>query len=54
LRAGAASLSETTCSVIFLLAFLGFGSKSGIVPLHVWLPRAPRRAESRFRAHVGK
>lgn len=40
LHMGAASLSSTTRNVIFLLAFLGFGSKAGIVPLHVWLPRA--------------
>jgi hydrogenase-4 component B len=25
---------------VFLLAVLGFGTKAGIVPLHVWLPRA--------------
>jgi hydrogenase-4 component B len=25
---------------VFLLAFLGFGTKAGIVPLHLWLPRA--------------
>ncbi|MEB3101887.1 proton-conducting transporter transmembrane domain-containing protein [Ferviditalea candida] len=27
-------------SLIFLLAFIGFGTKAGIVPLHVWLPKA--------------
>lgn len=26
--------------VIFLLAFVGFGTKAGIIPLHLWLPRA--------------
>jgi hydrogenase-4 component B len=26
--------------VVFLLALAGFGTKAGIVPLHVWLPRA--------------
>ncbi|HEX8958318.1 MAG TPA: proton-conducting transporter membrane subunit, partial [Solirubrobacterales bacterium] len=25
---------------IFVLALVGFGTKSGIVPLHIWLPRA--------------
>nr|MBI2903753.1 hydrogenase 4 subunit B [Chloroflexota bacterium] len=49
-RAGAASLSGTTRSVIFLLAFLGFGSKAGIVPLHVWLPRAHPAAPSHVSA----
>ncbi len=50
LRAGAVSLSETTRNVIFLLAFLGFGSKAGIVPLHVWLPRAHPAAPSHVSA----
>ena len=50
LRAGGASLSTTTRNVIFLLAFLGFGSKAGIVPLHVWLPRAHPAAPSHVSA----
>jgi len=50
LRAGAASLSPPTRNVIFLLAFLGFGSKAGIVPLHVWLPRAHPAAPSHVSA----
>ncbi|MDA8359661.1 MAG: proton-conducting transporter membrane subunit [Actinomycetota bacterium] len=27
-------------STVFVLAVIGFGSKAGMVPLHVWLPRA--------------
>lgn len=27
-------------TAIFLLAFIGFGTKAGIVPLHIWLPKA--------------
>ena len=27
-------------TAVFLLAFVGFGTKAGIVPLHVWLPKA--------------
>jgi hydrogenase-4 component B len=27
-------------TLIFLLAFVGFGTKAGIIPLHLWLPRA--------------
>lgn len=49
-RAGAASLPATTRDVVFLLAFLGFGSKAGIVPLHVWLPRAHPAAPSHVSA----
>src|SRR5713101_8415189 len=26
--------------LLFLLALLGFGSKAGFIPLHVWLPEA--------------
>ncbi len=50
LRAGAASLPMTTRNVIFLLALLGFGSKAGIVPLHVWLPRSHPAAPSHVSA----
>ena len=27
-------------SIVFLLALVGFSTKAGIVPLHIWLPRA--------------
>ena len=33
-------------SVIFLLAFFGFGAKAGMLPLHGWLPRAHPAAPS--------
>ncbi len=33
-------------SIIFLLAFFGFGAKAGMIPLHVWLPRAHPAAPS--------
>ena len=47
------SLAPAVRNAIFLLAFLGFGSKAGIVPLHVWLPtRASRCAQPRLRADV--
>lgn len=36
--------------VLFLLAFLGFGVKAGIVPLHVWLPEAHPAAPSHVSA----
>ena len=40
------SLSPATKSLVFLLAFFGFGAKAGIVPLHIWLPRAHPAAPS--------
>lgn len=33
-------------SIVFLLGFLGFGAKAGMMPLHVWLPRAHPAAPS--------
>lgn len=33
-------------SIIFLLAFFGFGAKAGMIPLHAWLPRAHPAAPS--------
>ncbi|MFH0782957.1 MAG: proton-conducting transporter membrane subunit [Pseudomonadota bacterium] len=36
--------------VVFFLAFLGFGSKAGVFPLHVWLPHAHPAAPSHISA----
>ncbi len=35
-----APLASGMRDVIFVLALIGFGSKAGIIPLHIWLPRA--------------
>src|SRR5208337_1367803 len=40
IRAAGAVVPAGTRVVIFLLAFVGFGTKAGIIPLHLWLPRA--------------
>lgn len=50
LRTGAAGLSAATQSVIFILIFIGFGSKAAMVPFHVWLPRAHPEAPSHVSA----
>ena len=50
LRAGAAALSPQARGIVFLLAVVGFGSKAGLVPLHVWLPRAHPAAPSHVSA----
>ena len=50
IRSASASLSPATRNIIFILAFLGFGSKAGIVPLHVWLPKAHPAAPSHVSA----
>jgi hydrogenase-4 component B len=50
LRTNAATLSQGVRNAVFALALLGFGSKAGIVPLHVWLPRAHPAAPSHVSA----
>ena len=50
IRTGSGALSPTVRSVVFLLALVGFGSKAGVVPLHVWLPRAHPEAPSHVSA----
>jgi hydrogenase-4 component B len=42
----ALSTHSTLASGIFVLALIGFGSKAGIVPAHVWLPEAHPAAPS--------
>ncbi|MCE5285320.1 MAG: hydrogenase 4 subunit B [Pelosinus sp.] len=37
-------------NLIFIMALIGFGTKAGIVPLHVWLPRAHPAAPSHISA----
>jgi len=32
--------------IVFVLAFIGFGTKAGMVPLHIWLPKAHPSAPS--------
>ncbi len=42
--------APATASVLFLLALVGFGTKAGIMPLHVWLPEAHPAAPSHVSA----
>jgi len=43
---GAIAAHPTNASVVFLLAVVGFGTKAGFMPLHVWLPEAHPAAPS--------
>jgi hydrogenase-4 component B len=45
-----ASLTPGTRDAVFTLALLGFGTKAGIAPLHVWLPMAHPVAPSHISA----
>jgi formate hydrogenlyase subunit 3/multisubunit Na+/H+ antiporter MnhD subunit len=46
----AAELSPLWATLAFAFAFIGFGVKAGIVPLHVWLPEAHPVAPSHISA----
>ena len=50
MRVAADGLSPAVRSAVFLATFAGFASKAGIVPLHVWLPRAHPEAPSHVSA----
>jgi hydrogenase-4 component B len=46
----ASGLSQTAKLWVFGLAFIGFGSKAGVFPFHVWLPHAHPAAPSHISA----
>ena len=49
-RIGDAPVTGPEASVAFVLLVLGFGTKAGLVPLHVWLPVAHPEAPSHVSA----
>jgi hydrogenase-4 component B len=49
-RTAAGTLSPVLKNVIFFAALIGFGTKAGIIPLHIWLPRAHPQAPSHVSA----
>lgn len=40
IRLASSLLTPGVRAAIFLVAFVGFGTKAGIIPFHLWLPRA--------------
>jgi formate hydrogenlyase subunit 3/multisubunit Na+/H+ antiporter MnhD subunit len=48
--AAAAAVSPRLASTVFLLALVGFGTKAGFIPMHVWLPEAHPAAPSHVSA----
>lgn len=49
-RMSRTGLSEGASTLIFLCAFVGFGVKAGLIPLHIWLPVAHPAAPSNISA----
>ena len=43
-------LADSIKVLIFVLAFIGFGSKAGVFPFHIWLPHAHPAAPSHISA----
>ena len=43
-------LPAPTRNLVFLFALIGFGTKAGIIPLHIWLPKAHPAAPSHVSA----
>lgn len=50
LAQGARTIPDSTRSILFVLLLAGFGTKAGLVPLHVWLPLAHPQAPSHISA----
>ena len=50
MRCAAATLTPVTAGIALLLVLIGTGSKSGLVPLHAWLPPAHAAAPSHVSA----
>ncbi len=46
----APALDPFVASIIFVVGLIGFGTKAGMIPLHVWLPRAHPVAPSHVSA----
>ncbi|MDO8661842.1 MAG: proton-conducting transporter membrane subunit [Candidatus Omnitrophota bacterium] len=46
IKSACLSMPAQTRNIVFLLLLVGFGTKAGIVPLHVWLPYAHPQAPS--------
>lgn len=49
-QAHAATLPPALKNAVFVCALIGFGTKAGVIPLHVWLPEAHPQAPSHVSA----
>jgi hydrogenase-4 component B len=46
MRAASAGIPENLKTLIFIFSIIGFGTKAGIIPFHIWLPGAHPAAPS--------
>lgn len=46
IQSGGAAIPPAVKNAVFVLSLIGFGTKAGIIPLHVWLPAAHPAAPS--------
>lgn len=46
IRLGVATIPAFVKDIVFVLALIGFGTKAGIIPFHIWLPSAHPAAPS--------
>lgn len=46
IKSACQTMPQRTKDIVFLLFLVGFGTKAGIVPLHIWLPYAHPQAPS--------
>lgn len=44
------ALNENMRNIVFVCALIGFGTKAGVIPLHIWLPEAHPAAPSHVSA----
>lgn len=49
-RSAAGQLAPFARGAVFVLALVGFGTKAGLVPMHIWLPKAHPSAPSNVSA----
>ncbi len=50
IRSGIVHIPISVKNIIFILAIVGFGTKAGIIPFHIWLPSAHPAAPSHVSA----
>ncbi len=50
IKASIGAISPLVKNLVFILALIGFGTKAGIIPVHIWLPRAHSAAPTHVSA----